>query len=105
MPLCEYPCGDCHGVSTLLAGSWTGGAGPACERRGGPNVTRLVSGFAFHRSSGSSHNWVPCGERLTGVGADGASSQDRLMDRAKEEMDGRVAPGFERMRREPSAGR
>lgn len=104
MPLYEYRCDDCGRVSTVLAFSWSGAAGPACRSCGRSKMTRLVSRFAFHRSWGDSLNWVPSGETLSDADEDDPQSLDRFMGQVKGEMGGQVTPDFEAMRRELSAG-
>ena len=104
MPLHEYRCGDCHRVSTMLTYSWSGNAGPVCRRCGGAKMTKLISGFSFHRSWGDSLDWVPGEETLNDVDEDDAGSVDQFMGRIKDEMGGQVTPDFNRMRRELAAG-
>ena len=103
MPFYEYRCSDCAGRSTVLAYSWSDPASPTCRRCGGSNMTRLISRFAFHRSWGSSLDWVPSGETLSDLDEDDPASVDHFMGRLKSEMGGEVTPDFEHMRRELSS--
>jgi putative FmdB family regulatory protein len=100
MPLFEYRCDDCRHKSTLLVYSWSRDSDRVCRGCNGPNLTRLVSGFAQGRSWGESLGWAPGGETLTDVNEDDPRSIDRFMGRIKGEMGGQVTSDFEEMRRE-----
>ena len=100
MPLYEYRCGECHGVTSVLSYSWKNSSEPTCRRCGGDKLTKLISGFSFHRSWGDSLNWAPSGETLTDVDEDSPQDLDRFMGRLKEEMGGEVTTDFNQMRKE-----
>jgi uncharacterized protein (DUF2267 family) len=63
-------------------------------------LTKLISGFAFHRSWGDSLNWAPSGETLNDVNEDSPQDLDRFMGRIKQEMGGEVTSDFNQMRKE-----
>jgi putative FmdB family regulatory protein len=50
MPLYEFDCAGCGRRSTLLVRGASRGETPACPHCGGPDLRRVVSGFAFHKS-------------------------------------------------------
>ena len=62
-------------------------------------MTRLVSGFSFHRSWGESLNWVP-DNAITDLDNNQAVSIDSHLGRMGEAMGGRVTPDFHEHRRE-----
>ena len=100
MPLYEYRCDDCQARNTILVYSWSKDTDRACQQCSGPNMTKLVSGFAMRRSWGDSLNWTPSGETLTDVNEDDPHSVDRFMGRIQHEMGGEVTPDFHEMRGE-----
>ena len=100
MPLYEYRCDDCQTRSTILVYSWSKDTDRACRQCSGPNLTKLVSGFALRRSWGDSLNWTPSGETLTDVNEDDPHSVDRFMGRIQHEMGGQVTSDFNEMRGE-----
>ena len=103
MPLFEYHCDDCQGLSTRLVFSWSESSSLNCANCGSASLTRLISEFAVRKSWGESLNWTPSGETLNDVDEDSPASLDRFMGRVKREMGGQVTPDFESMRRELSA--
>ncbi len=100
MPLFEYRCSDCGGLTTVLVYSWSSGAPPLCARCGGEKLTKLISRFTQHKSWGESLNWAPSGETMSDVDEDDPHSLDQYMGRIKGEMGGQVTSDFEDMRRE-----
>ena len=100
MPVYDYRCQECDQVTSVLTYSWQTGAGPSCRNCGGARLTRLMSGFAFHRSWGDSLNWAPSGETLRDVDEDSPQDLDRFMGRVKQEMGGEVTSDFDHMRKE-----
>lgn len=54
MPIYEYRCGGCQRRVSILFRGYSSTDHAACPRCGSPNLTRLVSRVAFHRSTGSS---------------------------------------------------
>lgn len=51
MPIYEYGCRDCGGVTSVLVRSASGRSRkPACAKCGGKGTQRIISGFAFHLS-------------------------------------------------------
>ena len=100
MPIYEYRCGDCGAVSSALVYSWNAGRERRCEECGGNDLRRLMSGFSFRPSWGSSLNWAPSRESAGDVNEDSAADLDRQMGRIKREMGGQTTPDFDRMRRE-----
>ena len=100
MPVFDYRCGACRGITPVLTYSWSKPGNPACRHCGGPELTKLISGFSFRRSWGDSLNWTPSGETLSDVNEDDPRDIDRFMGRIKEEMGGQVTPDFNDMRRE-----
>ena len=59
MPVYEYRCNGCGERQSRLIFSWTPSASLTCNSCDGIDLTRLVSGFSFHRSWGDSLNWMP----------------------------------------------
>ena len=104
MPLYEYRCGNCRTVTSVLEYSWSAKSDPSCRRCGGAGLTRLISGFSFHRSWGDSLSWTPSGETLTDVDEDDPKSLDRFMGRIQDEMGGQVTSDFNQMRKELTDG-
>ena len=100
MPVYDYRCADCNQVTSVLTYSWKATSEPACKSCGGGEMTKIISGFAFHRSWGESLNWAPSGETLRDVNEDSPQDLDRFMGRIKQEMGGEVTPDFNRMRKE-----
>lgn len=100
MPTFDYRCGACQGITPVLSYSWSKPGSPACRHCGGPELTKLITGFSFHRIWGDSLNWTPSGETLSDVNEDDPRDIDRFMGRIKEEMGGQVTPDFNDMRRE-----
>ena len=100
MPVYDYRCNNCHRVTSVLTYSWSDAATPVCDRCSGSNLTKLISGFAFHRSWGDSLNWTPSGETLGDLDEDDPKSIDSFMGRIKQEMGGQVTPDFNEMRKE-----
>ena len=104
MPVFDYRCYDCHRVTSLLTYSWSDATEPVCQRCNSTNLTKLISGFAFHRSWGDSLNWTPSGETLGDVNEDDPKSIDSFMGRIKQEMGGQVTHDFNEMRKEITSG-
>ena len=100
MPLFEYRCSDCGGLSTLLVYSWSSGVAPLCSRCGGQKLTKLISRFTQHKSWGESLNWTS----MSDVDEDDPHSLDQHMGRIKDEMGGQVTSDFDDMRRELTDG-
>ena len=100
MPLYEYRCHDCGGLSTILVYSWSSESDRACRHCDGANLDKLVSGFTMRRSWGDSLNWAPSGETLGDVNEDDPHSINRHMGRIKSEMGGQVTQDFNDMRKE-----
>lgn len=100
MPLYEYRCHDCGGLSTILVYSWSSESDRTCRHCEGANLVKLVSGFTMRRSWGDSLNWAPSGETLGDVNEDDPHSINRHMGRIKSEMGGQVTQDFNDMRRE-----
>ena len=100
MPVYDYRCKDCNRVTSVLTYSWKTSSEPACRSCGGGELTKLISGFAFHRSWGDSLNWAPSGETLNDVNEDSPQDLDRFMGRIKQEMGGEVTTDFNQMRKE-----
>lgn len=100
MPVHDYRCQECRGVTSVLSYTWSKKSDPVCRRCGGTSLTKLISGFSFHRSWGDSLNWVPSGETLTDVDEDSGQNLHGFMGRLKQEMGGQVTPDFNQMRKE-----
>jgi len=100
MPLFEFRCSDCGGLTTVLLYSWSSGNPPRCCRCGGDQLTRLISRFTLHKSWGEGLNWTPSGETMSDVDEDDPQNLDQYMGRIKDEMGGQVTSDFEHMRRE-----
>ncbi len=100
MPVHDYRCQECQEVTSVLSYTWSQKSDPACRRCGNAGLTKLMSGFAFHRSWGESLNWAPSAETLTDVNEDSPQALDSFMGRVKQEMGGQVTPDFNEMRKE-----
>ena len=51
MPIYEYSCSACNHKTSVFLRSMSSQADPICDSCGGSNLTRIISGFAYHRSS------------------------------------------------------
>ena len=100
MPIHDYRCQDCQGVTSVLSYSWSKKADPVCSGCGSGNLGKLISGFSFRASWGDSLNWVPSGETSRDVDEDSHQSIDNYMGRIKHEMGGQVTSDFDQMRKE-----
>ena len=100
MPVHDYRCQECQEVTSVLSYSWSKKSDPVCRRCGNADMTKLMSGFAFHRPWGESLNWAPSGETLTDVNEDSPQAIDNFMGRIQQEMGGQVTPDFNQMRKE-----
>jgi len=50
MPIYEYKCQDCGRLTSVFVKSITSEVDTACRHCGGANLSRAVSGFAYHKS-------------------------------------------------------
>ncbi|MCH7736315.1 MAG: zinc ribbon domain-containing protein [Chloroflexi bacterium] len=100
MPLYEYRCDDCKGITSLLVYSYSVDKQPSCEHCDSANVQRLISRFSFRPSWGDSLNWVPSRETTSDLDESSGASVDKYMGRIKKEMGGQTTPEFNRERRE-----
>ncbi len=100
MPVHDYRCQECREVTSVLSYSWSKKSDPVCGKCGNTGLTKLMSGFAFHRPWGESLNWAPSGETLTDVNEDSPQAIDNFMGRIQQEMGGQVTPDFNQMRKE-----
>ena len=100
MPVHDYRCQECREVTSVLSYSWSKKSDPVCGKCGNTGLTKLMSGFAFHRPWGESLNWAPSGETLTDVNEDSPQAIDSFMGRIQQEMGGQVTPDFNQMRKE-----
>ncbi len=50
MPIYEYKCQDCGRLTSVFVKSISGGVAASCRHCGGANLSRAVSGFAYHKS-------------------------------------------------------
>jgi putative FmdB family regulatory protein len=99
MPIYEYSCNQCEQRQSRLVYSWTLADSLACRGCGGNQLTRLVSGFSFHRSWGDSLNWMP-DNAAADLDDNHAGSIDAHLGRMAEGLDGRVTPDFHEHRHE-----
>lgn len=99
MPIYEYRCEQCGRRQSRLVYSWTPAGSLACRGCAGGELTRLVSGFSFHRSWGESLNWMPDNAAADLDNRD-AGSIDAHLGRMGEGMGGLVTPDFHEHRRE-----
>ena len=100
MPVHNYRCQECREVTSVLSYSWSKKLDPVCGKCGNSGLTKLMSGFAFHRPWGESLNWAPSGETLTDVNEDNPQAIDSFMGRIQQEMGGQVTSDFNQMRKE-----
>ena len=100
MPVHDYRCQECREVTSVLSYSWSKKLDPVCGKCGNAGLTKLMSGFAFHRPWGESLNWAPSGETLTDVNEDNPQAIDSFMGRIQQEMGGQVTSDFNQMRKE-----
>ena len=100
MPVHDYRCQECREVTSVLSYSWSKKLDPVCGKCGNSGLTKLMSGFAFHRPWGESLNWAPSGETLTDVNEDSPQAIDSFMGRIQQEMGGQVTSDFNQMRKE-----
>ena len=50
MPIYEYRCSACNTKTSVFLKSINSRFDPACDSCGGSDLTRLISGFAYHKS-------------------------------------------------------
>ncbi len=101
MPIYEYRCNQCGQRQSRLVYSWTPADALACGSCAGADLTRLVSGFSFHRSWGESLNWMP--DNAAGDLDDShVGSIDAHLGRMSDAMGGLVTPDFHEHRHEIS---
>ncbi len=99
MPIHEYRCDRCGQRQSRLVYSWSPADALACTGCGDAGLTRLVSGFSFHRSWGESLNWMP--DNAAGDLDDNhAGSIDAHLGRMNDAMGGQVTPDFHEHRHE-----
>ena len=55
MPIYEFRCNDCHRAISFLVKSISESLSPICPHCGSSELTRLISGFAFHKSLKTIH--------------------------------------------------
>ena len=99
MPVYEYRCNGCGARQSRLVFSWTPADAIACNGCDSADLTRLVSGFSFHRSWGESLNWMP-DNAATDLDNSHIGSIDGHMGRMGEAMGGQVTPEFHEHRHE-----
>ncbi len=99
MPLYEYQCNQCGQRQSRLVYSWTSADGLLCKACAGSDLSRLVSGFSFHRSWGESLNWMPDNAAADLDNAH-VGSIDAHMARMDDAMGGLVTPDFHEHRHE-----
>ena len=99
MPIYEYRCRQCGLRQSRLVYTWTAPDSIVCRACAAPDLTRLVSGFAFHRSWGDSLNWMP-DNAAADLDNSHAASIDAHLGRMNDAMGGAVTPDFHEHRRE-----
>ena len=99
MPIYEYRCNHCGQRQSRLVYSWTPADGLSCKGCAGNDLSRLVSGFSFHRSWGESLNWMP-DNAAADLDDSHPGSIDGHMGRMGDAMGGLVTPDFHEHRRE-----
>ena len=99
MPIYEYRCDQCGHRQSRLVYSWTPADGLACASCLAADLTKLVSGFSFHRSWGDSLNWMP-DNAAADLDNSHAGSIDAHMGRMGDAMGGLVTPDFHEQRHE-----
>ena len=99
MPIHEFHCDQCGQRQARLIYSWTPADGLECKGCGANDLTRLVSGFSFHRSWGDSLNWMP-DNSTADLDNQHAGSIDAHLGRMDEAMGGRVTLDFHEHRHE-----
>ncbi len=100
MPLYEYRCGDCQGITSVLVRSSSDDQQPTCDHCESANLEKLISKFSFRASWGGSLNWAPSQETTSDLDESSGASVDKYMGRIKKEMGGQTTPEFNRERRE-----
>lgn len=99
MPMYEYRCNQCGQGQTRLVYSWTPENELACKECSSSDLSRLMSGFSFHRSWGESLNWMP-DNAAADLDNSHIGSIDSHMGRMGDAMGGNVTPDFHEHRRE-----
>ena len=99
MPMYEYKCNQCGQRQSRLVYSWTPEGGLACRGCSSADLSRLMSGFSFHRSWGESLNWMP-DNAAADLDNSHIGSIDSHMGRMGEAMGGNVTPDFHEHRHE-----
>lgn len=104
MPLFEYRCQNCRRRVTVLVRTPSQDTTPLCEHCGSPNLSRLISRFAVHRSAGDSLDWAPDSEAFGDVNPEDPKAMAGWMRRMQKEMGEESTPEFEEMVDEMESG-
>jgi putative FmdB family regulatory protein len=86
MPIYEYNCQDCGGLTSQLFRTFTSVVTPQCSHCDGSNMGRAVSQVSFVKSWGSSMNWLPSRETLYDVDEDSPSDSEKWLRRLRSEQ-------------------
>lgn len=105
MPLFEYRCQNCRRRVTVLVRTPSQDTTPICEHCGSPNLSRLISRFAVHRSAGDSLDSAPDSEAFGDVNPEDPKAMAGWMRRMQKEMGEESTPEFEEMVDELESGR
>ncbi len=104
MPLFEYRCPACRKRTTVLVRTVGVSDAPVCEHCGGGSLTRLVSRFALHRSSGGALDWDSGEDGLAGADTQDPQAMAGWMRRMHRDMGEESTPEFEQMVEELESG-
>jgi putative FmdB family regulatory protein len=91
MPIFDYSCKSCGERFTSLVGVVADATAPVCPSCGTDSITKLVSRFAFTRSSGSIEDLADDTDTCD------PSSMRNLVDGVKDELGDDVGEDFEQM--------
>lgn len=105
MPLFEYRCQNCRRRVTVLVRTLSQDTTPLCEHCGSPKLSRLISRFAVHRSTGDSLDLAPDSEAFGDVNPEDPKAMAGWMRRMQKEMGEESTPEFEEMVDEMESGR
>jgi len=103
MPIYELYCSLCHKKVELFRRTATDAANMTCPLCGGEELTRLISGFAVHRNSGTFGSAEEV-QYIEGLESEDPRAMAAWAKRMSAESGEPVEPGFEQMLSQMDAG-
>ncbi len=97
MPIYEFRCNACRRTISVFQRSMRTTVAPRCAHCGSEDLTRLVSKFAFHRSSSSLDDGLDDDALLGDVDENDPKSVARWARRMSDELGEDLGPEFDEM--------